>query len=74
MSANDHSILSEELGGPPPEEFSKLSADQLEDLAYVIRDVKRQQGAEFEKATEESIKALPLMLRGPVRAIVGSGK
>lgn len=71
MSIASIDALAKELGGTPPPGFAKLSSDQLLDLAYSLQDIKRAQGAIIDEATEESIKGLPLMLRGPVRAIVG---
>ena len=72
MAISNMDALAQELGGPPPPGFSKLSSDQLQDLIVALHEIKRSQSAEIDEATESSIKALPLMLRAPVRAIVGS--
>ncbi|CAM3958954.1 hypothetical protein [Smaragdicoccus niigatensis] len=63
--------LAAELGATPPDGFAKLSIEQIKDLAVALRDIKRTQGAAIDESTEASISALPLMLRAPVRAIVG---
>jgi hypothetical protein len=72
MSISGIDALAKELGGPPPAGFSKLSSDELQDLVVTLHEIKRTQGAEIDESTEASIKGLPLMLRAPVRAIVGS--
>lgn len=72
MAISNIDALAQELGGTPPPGFAKLSSDELRDLIVALHEIKRTQGTEIDEATESSIKALPLMLRGPVRAIVGS--
>ena len=66
--------LTNGLGGVLPEKFLTLSEERLTWLLHTLEKAKELQLAELDKSTEEMIKGLPMMLRAPVRKIVGSGK
>ncbi|MBJ8346137.1 hypothetical protein [Antrihabitans sp. YC2-6] len=66
--------LTNELGGALPAKFLTLGEDKLAWLAETLKNAKVHQLAELDKSTEETINGLPMMLRGPVRAIIGGKK
>lgn len=67
-------VLATELGGRLPDSFRTLSEERLAWLAETLAKAKAYQIAELDKSTEETVNGLPMMLRGPVRAIIGGKK
>ncbi len=66
--------LAQELGGEVPEGFTALTEAQLGWLIDTLKKAKAYQLSELDKSTEATVNGLPLMLRGPVRAIIGGKK
>jgi hypothetical protein len=63
--------LEKQLGGPPPDGFSRLSAEQLQDLADAILDARHRQSAELAAAGDQALGHIPKLLRGPLRRVLG---
>ncbi|MBJ8340065.1 MULTISPECIES: hypothetical protein [Antrihabitans] len=74
MSNSSEQALSDELGGSLPERFRELSEERLAWLLETLKSAKVVQLADLDKSTEDTINGLPMMLRGPVRAIIGGKK
>ena len=66
--------LADELGGSLPDRFRALPEERLTWLVDTLKHAKVHQLAELDKSTEATINGLPMMLRGPVRAIIGGKK
>lgn len=66
--------LAKGLGAALPEKFLTLTEERLTWLAQTLEKAKEFQIAELDRSTEETIQGLPVMLRGPVRKIIGGGK
>lgn len=62
--------LTSELGKSLPAELAALPAEVLGSLVAVVREAKRQQLENIDKATDEAIGQLPMMLRGPVKRVL----
>lgn len=68
----DHaSELSAELGKKLPTELASLPADVLRTLTSVVREAKQTRLQGIDKATDEALQQLPMMLRGPARKALG---
>lgn len=65
------SELSAELGRDLPAELASLPAETLRKLAGVVRDAKQTRLEGIDKATDEALAQLPMMLRGPARKVLG---
>ncbi len=63
--------LETELGSAVPAGFSRLSGEQLDDLASAVREARRRQAREIDAAAERALGFVPRLLRGPIRKIVG---
>ena len=66
--------VAQQLGGPVPSSFRTLSEEKLRWLATTLRHAKQAHLDELDASTERAVGRLPMMLRGPVRAILGSKK
>ena len=62
--------LEAELRGKAPAGLSRLSDEELRDLAEAIRSARRRQAADLAAALEESLSHIPKLLRGPVRKVM----
>jgi hypothetical protein len=60
-----------QIGSEPPAGLTRLSDEELNDLATAIRDARRRQAAEIEAAAERALGYVPRLLRGPLRKVVG---
>ncbi|CAM3848181.1 hypothetical protein [Smaragdicoccus niigatensis] len=68
------SEVAHELGGPMPSGFRALSEEKLRWLATTLSHAKQAHLDELDASTERAVARLPLMLRGPVRGILGGTK
>lgn len=68
MSA--HASLSHQLGAEPPAGL-KLSDDEAQQLADLIKTARAEQGAELEAGLLKALEIVPRPLRGTVRKVVG---
>ncbi|CAM3907545.1 hypothetical protein [Smaragdicoccus niigatensis] len=72
---SDHrDALAAELGGSLPDGFAELPVARLGWLVDKVRSVKAETAKSLEKSTTDSVNNLPVLLRGPARAILGAGK
>jgi hypothetical protein len=67
----DTSILANELHTTPPPEFAQLSDTDLARFTQLVADAKLKRDADVQEAIDESLTALPAMLRTPVRKVLG---
>ncbi|WP_139981047.1 hypothetical protein [Nocardioides litoris] len=62
--------LAAELGAELPAGVAALPAAELAVLADLVRDARRTQAADLARATDEGLRFLPRLLRGPVKAVL----
>jgi hypothetical protein len=62
--------LAHQLGAEPPAGLSLSEAD-TEQLAELIKEARRTQGAELEASLHKALEIVPRPLRGTVRKVVG---
>ena len=63
--------MQEALDGQPPVGFEDLPEDSLSHLALLIGQARESHAQELWRATEESLRFIPRLLRPAVRKIVG---
>jgi hypothetical protein len=63
--------LSEELGAELPPGISKLNAESLDWLYSVIKTQTQVQVEALDQSCKDVVANLPMILRGPARAIIG---
>jgi hypothetical protein len=64
--------LEEQLGAPPPPGIvAALTPAELERLAAVVREARREQRRALARAGEEALRHVPRLLRPAVRKAVG---
>jgi hypothetical protein len=63
--------LAELLEGRVPAGVEALSDDERRDLALVLREARRRQGAALAKAGEDGLRFVPPLLRGVLRKVAG---
>jgi len=59
------------LDRAPPAGVEALDAEELARLAQLLTEAKRRQKREVDAALADSLGHVPLLLRGPVRKILG---
>lgn len=59
------------LDRAPPAGVEALDAEELARLAQLLTEAKRRQKREVDSALADSLGHVPLLLRGPVRKILG---
>jgi hypothetical protein len=67
-----YSELAETLGDDPPEEFNKLSAENLATLNRLLAESIDLHEASIAKAEDDVISMAPRPLRGTVRKMLGA--
>ena len=72
--ADAASEVAQQLGGGMPPGFRTLSEEKLRWLATTLSHAKQAHLDELDASTERAVARLPLMLRGPVRAIIVGSK
>jgi hypothetical protein len=60
-----------QIGSEPPAGLTRLSDEELNDLAPAIRAARRRLAAEIAAAAERALGYVPRLLRGPLRKVVG---
>jgi hypothetical protein len=63
--------LETQLGARPPAGFARLDAEHQRDLLAAVEDARRRQAAELEAASEQALRHIPKLLRGPIRRVIG---
>ena len=63
--------LEAQLGARAPKGLSVLSAEELHDLAEIVRDARDRQAAVLAEAGDRALQRIPRLLRGPIRKIAG---
>ncbi|MBB3039720.1 hypothetical protein [Hoyosella altamirensis] len=63
--------LADELGGGVPAGAAHLDRASQEKLVRLIQDAKRRQGAALRQAADDGFDSLPMLLRRPVKKILG---
>ncbi|TSD93438.1 hypothetical protein FOS14_23075 [Skermania sp. ID1734] len=71
MSNDPAASLAAQLGGLIPDEIKTLPPDIMQRLAATLADNKEKQLKLLDESIEEMISQLPIMLRKPVRKIMG---
>ena len=64
------SSVRDELGAEPPAGVSALSAADQERLAALVRDAKRRQRADLDRAFDATLKHVPFPVRGIARKLL----
>jgi hypothetical protein len=70
MTPDAKRALRAELGAAPPKGLDALSDDEVADLAAAVHDARRRQSEALARATEDSLRHIPRLLRGPVRKMM----
>ncbi|MBF6454920.1 hypothetical protein [Nocardia cyriacigeorgica] len=63
--------LSERLGAPLPEAFSRLSEAQLTELDHVLSAASERRAAQMHAAFESGLQMIPRLLRPAVKKALG---
>ena len=71
MSEDALNGLREQLRGDVPPGVTKLSDDDLRDLAHAIADARHREGEALAVAGGRALDRVPRLLRGPIRKVVG---
>ncbi|MGH3947796.1 MAG: hypothetical protein ACRDSE_01530 [Pseudonocardiaceae bacterium] len=71
MGNDATSALADQIAGTLPAGIAGLKPEHRRMLADLIAEARRRQGTNLAAATEESVKIVPALLRGPVRKAVG---
>jgi hypothetical protein len=61
--------IERELAASPPASVGRLAPEQLDDLAWAVRDAKHRQAAALAAAGEQALGLIPRILRGPIRRL-----
>lgn len=70
MSEQPLAALSRELGGRALPDLSPLSAADIVTLAESLRRARSNQETQLQRAFDDALGHIPLLLRGPVRKIL----
>jgi hypothetical protein len=63
--------LAAELRAAPPAGVAALADEHLSHLAAAVASARRRQAAELQAAGDRAMSAIPRLLRGPIRRVVG---
>jgi hypothetical protein len=63
--------LEAQLGARAPEGLARLDAEHQRDLLAAVQEARRRQAAELEAASEQALRHIPRLLRGPIRRVMG---
>lgn len=71
MASREIDALSAELGSDAPEALSQLDPRHITELTAALRNARMRQKEQLEEALGSVLKHIPLLLRGPVRKVLG---
>lgn len=71
MARADVEVLARELGGDPPESFNVLPSEAQQALIAALRAARTRQRNQLDQALTQALEHVPLLMRGPVRKILG---
>lgn len=71
MARADIELLARELGGDPPEAFHGLPREAQQALIAALRAARSRQKNQLDQALTQALEHVPMLMRGPVRKILG---
>ncbi len=70
LSDKDTAALARELGGKPLPDLGALAPADIQALTQSLRQARRNQQKQLQRAFEAALGHVPMLLRGPVRKIL----
>jgi hypothetical protein len=62
--------LEAQLGARAPAGVARLDAEYQRHLSAAVREARRRQAAELEAASQQALRHIPRLLRGPIRLVM----